>query len=197
MDSPYATSNPIFKENVNGSVDLTFTLYYKVFDPDVCEYVKNPFTTYLANEKKVKLNYRNKWYDLIVKNRVEDSTNYSFTYTCKDLYINELNKNGFRVELDTELENNQGTVTQLAETILEETDWEVDEENSDLIVETKVEPLYIGTLNKTVKFKKVNNYTPDESEFENVKNWEETQILPAGTNVLFFYSDITDNKKNP
>jgi hypothetical protein len=176
MNSPYAAVNPILKENVNGSVDLTFTLYYKVFDPDLMDFNENPFVSMnlLSNEAKIKLKYRGKWHNLIIKNRVEDSTNYTFTYTCKDLYVNELNKNGFKVELDVELENNQGTITELATTILEDTDWEVvpteplnksaDDVNiySDAIVETKIEPLYVGTLNQKIDVLKLSNYTPDE-----------------------------------
>ena len=208
MDSPYAAANPIFKENVNGSVELTFQLYYKLFDPDLGDFANNPFVTFLTNEKKVKLNYRNKWYDLIVKNCVEDSSNYTFNYTCKDLYINELNKNGFKVELDSELENNQGTVTELAETILDETDWEVAPIEpeapigytgpySDIMVETKIEPLYLGTLSKDVTIKKISNYTPDESIEDETKGPDAPFTLPRGSSVLFFYSDIADNKTNP
>jgi hypothetical protein len=208
MDSPYAVANPIFKENVNGSVELTFQLYYKVFDPDLGDFANNPFATLLGNEKKIKLNYRDEWYDLIIKNRVEDSANYVFNFTCKDLYINELNKNGFRVELDSELENNQGTVTELAETILDETDWEVAPIEpeapegyagpySDIMVETKIEPLYFGTLSQAVTAKKVSNYAPDESKEEEFKDWDDEITLQRGNTVLFFYSDIADNKTNP
>jgi hypothetical protein len=162
MDSVYAAVNPILKKNVNGSVDLTFGLYYKVFDPDVGDFCINPFTSMLGNETKIKVYFRKKWYDLIVKNRVEDSTNFLFNYTCKDIYVNELNKNGFKVELDVELENNQGTAPQLAETILDDTDWTVDTEHSDILVETKIEPLYIGTLNRSVEIKMVNKYVPED-----------------------------------
>jgi hypothetical protein len=106
MDSIFSASNPVFKETVNGSVELTFGLYYKVFDPDSLEFSSNPYVSMLTNEAKIKFKFRDKWYDLIVKNCVEDSANYLFTYTCNDFYTNELNKNGFKVELDSELENN-------------------------------------------------------------------------------------------
>lgn len=195
MDSVYAAVNPILKKNINGSIDLTFGLYYKVFDPDVGEFCTNPFTSILGNETKIKVYFRKKWYDLIVKNRVEDSTNFLFNYTCKDIYVNELNKNGFKVELDVELENNQGTAPQLAETILDDTDWTVDTEHSDILVETKIEPLYIGTLNRSVEIKMVNKYVPED--LLDVSDQPETYTLPKGVDVLFFYSDITENKKHP
>ena len=206
MDSVYGAINPVLKKNVNGSVELTFSLYYKVFDPEVLDFCINPFTQLLVNEAKVKVHFRNKWYDLVVKNCVEDSVNSIFTYTCKDIYVNELNKNGFKVELDVELENNQGTITDLAETILLDTDWEIDRENSQPIIETKIEPLYLGTLNQDVTVIKVNDYIPDEYadmtgqwEFEDEENKQPVSqiVIAKGSKVLFFYSDITENVKQP
>ena len=199
MESVYAAINPIFKENVNGSVELTFSIYYKVFDPDILDFSMNPFISMLTNEAKIKLKFRNKWYDLIVKNCVEDSINYMFTYTCKDFYVNELSKNGFKVELDSELENNQYSVTELSKSILKDTDWIVDENKSDILVETKVEPLYFGVLKYPVRIKKVNNYIPDVmvSTAPYPDGEPEPYYLPEGTAVLLFYSDIVDRKIEP
>lgn len=209
MTSVYAAVNPILKKNVNGSVDLTFGLYYKVYDPDILDFHINPFTQLLVNEAKVKLYFRGKWYDLVVKNCVEDSTNFMYNYTCKDIYVNELNKNGFKVELDTKLKNNQAIVTELAETILFDTDWQVDKEGSDILVETKIEPLYIGTINQDITVKRVSEFTPDDYAdmegqwaFETVGESDEkipveTIIIAAGSQVLFFYSDIVENVKQP
>ena len=199
MDSVYSVVNPIFKENINGNVELTFSIYYKIFDPDAMDFSMNPFVSMLTNEAKIKLKFRDEWYDLIIKNCVEDSSNYMFTYTCKDFYVNELNKNGFKVELDSELENNQGTVTELGKIILKDTDWEIDTEKSDLIVETKVEPLYVGNLKYNIRIKKVNNYIPDTSmyadEIDNI--FPDEWTIQKNTPVLFFYSDITDKKPEP
>lgn len=199
FSSPYRATNPIFKKNVNGSKDLTFTMYYRLFDEDFGDYVENPFVSMLNNESKVKLFFRDKWYDFIVKNRVEDSSNYTFTYTCKELYVNELGKNGFKTELDEQLENNQGTAAELAETILLDSDWEVDVENSDLLYETKTEPLYIGTLAQDITVKKLTDYRPDEDldeEFTDV-NLSQNLTIPQGTRVMIFYSEVVDNKKHP
>jgi hypothetical protein len=201
MDSVYSVVNPIFKENINGNVELTFSIYYKIFDPDAMDFSMNPFVSMLTNEAKIKLKFRDKWYDLIIKNCVEDSSNYMFTYTCKDFYVNELNKNGFKVELDSELENNQGTVTELGKIILKDTDWEIDTEKSDLIVETKVEPLYVGNLKYNITIKKVNNYIPDTSMYTDANEIEkifpDVWTIQKNTPVLFFYSDITDKKPEP
>ena len=55
MNSVYAAINPILKKNVNGSVELTFGMYYKPFDPDAQDFIINPFNALLLNEAKVKL----------------------------------------------------------------------------------------------------------------------------------------------
>jgi hypothetical protein len=77
----------------------------------------------LVNERKVKLKYDNNWYDFIIKDIEEDSEKYLFTYTAIDLYINELSKNGYNIQLDTELQNNMGTINELSSIILEDSDW--------------------------------------------------------------------------
>jgi hypothetical protein len=216
MDSVFNAVNPVFKENVNGNVELTFSIYYKIFDPDTAEFSMNPFVSMLTNEAKIKLKFRNKWYDLIIKSCQEDSTNYMFTYTCKDFYVNELSKNGFKVELDAELENNQDTVKGLGKTILKDTDWRINNEKSDIIVESKVEPLYMGTLKYSINVEKVNDYIPDQmikgSNYPSTSTIPKTQTVKMkkmvdgkeveetseiGVAVLFFYSDISERKKEP
>ena len=199
MDSAFSVIQPIFKENVNGSVELTFGLYYKVFDPEIMDFSPNPYVPMLTNEAKIKFKFRDNWYDLVVKNCVEDSTNNLFTYTCKDFYINELNKNGFKVQLDSELENNQGSVIELGKTILKDTDWKIDEEKTDVIVETKIEPLYIGIPRYDLKIERVSDYIPDV----NIENVEEVYpsewVIRASDDlpILLFYSEVTEKKKEP
>lgn len=130
---------------VNGHTSSeTRTPTYSTFD---LKKTKNPFLGLLVNERKVKCFWKGEWYDLIIKNCREDSSGKSITYTCTDVFINELSKNGFNIVLDTELENNSGTVLELADYILEGTDWVLDTENSDTIQQTKEEPVYeVNTL---------------------------------------------------
>ena len=91
---------------------------------------------YLTNERKVKLKYgktadgADKWYDFIIKNISEDSSTKAFTYTCKDLFVNELSKTGFEIEFDTELENNLDTLPNLAKKVLAGSDWELKDNES-------------------------------------------------------------------
>lgn len=82
------------------------------------------------------------WHDFVIKQVQENSETNSFTYTCKDLFVNELGKTGYDIELDTELQNNMGTVTQLAETILNGSTWTVNATGSDLLRQYNKEMLY-------------------------------------------------------
>lgn len=177
MDTPIRAFNPILTQNVNGSSTLTFTIYYKYYDEELGELVDNPFAKLLVNERKIKLKYDNKWYDFIIKNIQENSENKTFTYTAKDLFINELSKNGFNLQLDTELENNQGTIIELAEYTLGETDWKVDKENSEIVQQFNEEALYEIALNSTITV-------------INMQNKEESIQIAGGKTVYCFYSSI-------
>lgn len=134
--------------NVNGQNTLTFSIYQKYYDNQTGEFVENPFIRLLTNERKIKLRLGAdddaKWYDFIIKNVQESSDSKVFSFTCTDLFMNELSKVGFSVKLDAELENNIGTVTDLAQSVVEMTDWDVLPvgEGSDLIHSFVEEPLY-------------------------------------------------------
>ena len=189
MTSKAKACNPIFKENINGTHTLTFTLYNKYFDEEEAEFVDNPFLPYMVNERKIKLNYDGKWYDFVIKNIEEDSVNHSFNYTLIDSFINELSKNGFSIELDTELENNTGTIRELSEAILEETDWKVGE--VDTLVETNIEALYevkipFGTTIKAIKMENLDGDPEEISSKENVTGTEVESI------IYVFYSSAFD-----
>lgn len=140
MDTPIRAFNPVLTQDLNGSNVLTFQILHHYWDNKDGDFKENPFINLLVNERKVKLKYDNQWYEFVIKQSQENSDNNTFTYTCKDLYINELGKTGYEVELDTELLNNMGTVTQLATSILEGTDWKVGE--SDLLIQYNKEMLY-------------------------------------------------------
>jgi hypothetical protein len=50
----------------------------------------------------------------VVKQIDKDSNNKVYTYTLQDRYATELARNGFDVVLDASLQNNGGTITELA-----------------------------------------------------------------------------------
>ena len=140
MTAPFRALQPRLTENINGTNTLTFKMYYTYINTETGLREDNPFLKLLINERKVKALWKGKWYDFVVKSVQENSEDKSITYTCKDLYINELSKNGFNLEFSDELQNNQGTVVELAEKVLEGTDWRVGD--SDIIKQTTEEALY-------------------------------------------------------
>lgn len=172
---------PKLVENINGTNTFTFKMFYVYRDEQTGEKNQNPFLNLLVNERKVKVYWKDKWYDLVIKNIQEDSSGKSITYTCKDLFINELSKNGYNLEFDNELENNQGSIVELGERVLEGTDWQLDSTNSDSIKQEKEEPLYSAT-----------------SKAITARN-ERTglnEAIPAGAQIYIFYSSVI-NESNP
>lgn len=163
-----------FIVNGNGS-EVLRSPSYSTFN---LEKTKNPFLNLLVNERKVKCFWKGEWYDFVIKNCREDSSGKSITYTCTDVFINELSKNGFDIVLDEELENNSGTVLELGSYILDGTDWILDTAGSDTIQQTKEEPVYeINTL----KAWSVTDQTTQQSS-----------TIPSGEKVLVFYQQVQD-----
>ena len=143
MIHPNRAFDPVLTENVNGEKTLTFSIAYRYYDPLVEDIVSNPFIPYLINERKVKLFYNNEWFEFLIKECDETSEDYIFKYTARELFSLELSKVGYNITLDQSLNNNQGTAIELGKKVLEGTDWQVDEANSDLLQQYIQEPMYI------------------------------------------------------
>lgn len=185
MDTPIRAVSSKLVTNVNGSNTLTFSIYSRYYDEETSSFYDNPFIKYLVNERKVKLRYGTlgatdcKWYDLVIKKIDEKSDNKTFTYTAKDIFINELSKTGFNIQLDPELENNMGSITQLAEVVLEDSDWSLRNENV-LLQQLKEEPLYEVKLKLPIT---ATGMTSGQSI-----------DISAGTTIYTFYS-VIENKE--
>lgn len=190
MNTPIRAFNPKLQINVNGSASLTFSIYYQYYDEDEEEFFNHPYIQYLVNERKIKLRYGElghkdtKWYDLIIKDIQEDSTSKTFTYTAKDMFINELSKSGFNLEFSPDLENNIGNIKTLAERTLEESDWKL--RAADSFKETTQEPLYKIQLSKDIKAIPV---LEDSSEAE-----PEKITIKAGDIIYAFYSVMSNEE---
>lgn len=179
MTSQVRALEPKLVRNVNGTNKLTFKLYYTYIDNETGKRIQNPFISLLVNERKVKCKWEDQWYDFVIKGVQEDSNGKTITYTCEDLYINELSKTGFSLEFDQKLNNNQGTAQELAKKVLEGTDWIVDTDNSDHILQTIEEPLYRATLTQNLDAKD--------------KNGTIKTIL-GGSVIYLFYSVVQEKK---
>ena len=180
MNTPIRAVSSKLVSKINGENILTFDMYSH-YCAENGEYYENPFIKLLINERKVKLRYGElgkedtKWYDFIIKNISENSSNKTYSYTAKDLFINELSKSGFSLEFDAELENNTGTVEELAEVILEESDWQLKSTGLKLR-QTVEEPLYAVKLNKDIK----------ALDMESRK----TLDITSGKTIYCFYNNI-------
>jgi hypothetical protein len=68
MISQCRALEPDLIRNVNGIKRMTFKMYKKYIDNMTGEEVNNPFSDWLVAERKVKLHYKDKWYDFVIKN---------------------------------------------------------------------------------------------------------------------------------
>lgn len=187
MTAPNRVYSPILDVKNNGEQTLTFSLKYKYYDEEVGDFVVNPFTSFLFNERKVKLFYKDKWYEFIIKDFQESQEEYEYTYMAVDAFVNELSKNGYGLTFNVELNNNQGTAVELGKKVVEHTDWVIDEENSDLLRQTIDEAIYEATISSTI--------VPSQINIVNLDTNEDKIVFEAGTKIYVFYSYINDDSK--
>ena len=205
LDAEMHAFEPKLVENINGSNTFSFKMFINCKDQVTGKTYMNPLSLELVNERKVKVKWRNEWYDFIVKNCQEMGDKNTVEYTCTDAYINELSKTGFGLEFDIQLENNQGTAEELAARVVNGTEWRAlkankyalkvennkvvedsfqlndDNVNPEIIKQEKEEPVYeILSIGANIPDCK-NDTTGDE----------DVEIL-AGANILLFYSQISD-----
>lgn len=177
MDSPTRAFEPNLKRNINGTVTLNFFIYIRYYDEETDSYKENPFIeSLLVNERKLKFRYGNEWFDCIIKNADEDKENNMITFTTADLFINELSKTGFSIELETELGNNIGTIEELAQKVVDGTEWEINE--VDNFIERQESNLYSIVLTKDLQA---------TSLIE-----EEEVTIEKGKRVFGFYQSVVD-----
>ena len=186
MNTPLRASQPKLISKINGENILTFNMYSHYYDEENSMYFNNPFINLLINERKIKLRYgapddaNVKWYDFVIKNIQENSETKTYTYTAKDLFVNELSKSGFNLEFDPELENNMGNIETLAEIILEESDWKL-KPSGEILKQTIEEPLYLAQLNQEIEAKDL------EDESNKI-------IVPIGSYIYLFYNNIVNKQ---
>ena len=180
METQSRVIEPELVRNTNGTRTLTFKLYKRYIDNITGELVYNPFYDWLVNERKVKLNLDGVWYDFLVKNIQESSTDYLCVYQLEDALVQELSKNGFNIELNNELGENSGTAKELATKVLCETNWSVD---SDKFVERVEEALvWLKTPNREIKATIVSD--------DNIEPCG-TVTFNGSAEILAFYSSCT------
>ena len=186
MDTPIRAVQGRLVSKINGENILTFNMYSHYYDTEADEYFENPFIKLLINERKIKLRYGalgqkdTKWYDLIIKNIQENSESKTYTYTAKDLFVNELSKSGFNLVFDSQLENNMGNIETLAERILDESDWQL-RKSGKILKQTVNEPLYAIQINRNLI-----GY--------DMENKDKTISLTTGKIIYAFYNNIVNQE---
>lgn len=190
MQSQNRVLEPNLTRNVNGTKKLTFKMCKRYKDSITGKTIINPFSDQLISERKVKLKYGDEWFDFIVKNIQEDSSNYIYTYQLEDALVNELSKNGFGIVLDDTLQNNSGTAQELAESVLKDTDWKVDETLSDTLVQTVEEPLVYITIPEGTKAYQVLDPNRNNSTGCLGGVTKGAEIDVGGCTALAFYSSL-------
>ena len=167
-----------------------FDLYYNEFG----KLKKNPYIPLLQNESKIKLYYNNEWYDFIITevdfNRIEEK----YSYTAKDANAIELSKTGFNKTFNTELDNNVGTINELAKRVLEGSDWKLDEKNTETFIQYIKRPIFGGTL-KTGLSITVNGSFYDDSLVKSTINDGITLTFSTGSYIYLFYNTEKGNNK--
>lgn len=185
--------SPKFNININGKKTLTFNMYYRFRNPESGEYEINPLIDLIHNDTLIELRMGDQYYDLIVTKVQKNSDNTVYNFTAEDAHIIELGKNGFNAELNVELENNMGTINELGARILENSDWKVSED-SDLIIQSLEDSLYLIEANGLTGFEKRTDYLPDAYYINEVDDYTQNGNVIEGT-VYAFYDDIANKDK--
>lgn len=194
MESTLKAYNVTLKEQTNGDCTLTFSMLYDYEENGVRK--DNPLFNLLKNETKLKLrrgeeysfikdgaidfseleteDQENRWRDFVIKTIDKDSSTHVANVVAKEIFVNELGKNGWSVTLNTELENNYGTVEQLAEKVLEGSDWKVEKGYSP--TEKVQEPLFAYVLTQ-------------DTAADAMKN-DDRITIEKGQTIYFFYNDV-------
>lgn len=218
------------EEQVSGEKTLTFEILRRIRNEEG-ELVDNPYLNVLVNEAKLKLrvgadydlftsdgltflperteeeDVDEKWFDFIIKDKDENSSEKVVKFIAKELFVNELGKNGWAVTLDTELENNYGTLEELGNSILEDSGWDV--VVHDILTEKAEEVLMMATTTRSIDVKNafINKEVGIEAgqkiylffsqvEYNNgwkLKNLDEHQFLFKGANQTYSLSDADIN----
>lgn len=146
IHTPISAYNVTEKQQISGANTLTFNMVRKYWHNG--ELVDNPFIGLLNTEVKVKLRIgepyqlitaqgtydadaaasedtEEKWQDYILKKVDVDRNTYINIYTCEAAFTAELGRNGWSTTLNTELENNYGSLYDLTKEVLKNTDIEI------------------------------------------------------------------------
>lgn len=67
-------------------------------------------------------------HNFVIDEITKNSENNTYNYSCSNSNLLQLARSGYNIELNTELENNMGTVIELGEKVVDGVDWHVVDE---------------------------------------------------------------------
>ena len=122
--------------NINGTKELTFKLAKYYFDEQTGEKIRNFLPDMIANKSSIEVRVKNKTHFFVVNKRedTEEGENIVYSFSCGDAFIEELSKTGYGLIFSEE--TGLGNIHELAEKIVDGTDWKYDREKSDNVFET-------------------------------------------------------------
>lgn len=132
------------------------------------------------NYEDTSVDYDNRWRDFVIKTIDKDSNTHVANIVAKEIFVNELGKNGWSVTLNTELENNYGTVERLAEKVLDGSDWKVEKSYSP--IERVKEPLFEYKIPEGTSIAAVAMRKGDDGINKKID-------ISANEYIYFFYND--------
>lgn len=114
-----------FKKELKGTHTLTFQMPSKFFDSEKGEYIHNELCDAILTESKIKLFYKDKYYDFTVKKIDEKKVLKAimYTYSCQDSFIDELSRIGYDIQFAPELNNSVAEMGEFMEKILDGSSW--------------------------------------------------------------------------
>lgn len=119
-------TNVVLKREIKGTNTITFQMPSKFFNSQTGEYEKNEFTDILNNQRKIKVKFKNKYFEFIISKITEDKNFKSiiYSYECNDSFIDELSRTGYNITFDEELYNNVDEIGNFMDVILEDSIWD-------------------------------------------------------------------------
>ena len=194
---------------VKGTNSLTFQMPTKYFDSEKGEFIKNELIEDLYNERKLKLYYKDKWYEFYIKQISEQKQFKAIlkTFTCQDSFIDELSRTGYELEFAPELNNSVEELGEFTEEIIEDSIWDYTPEyNWGDFTEFKEERFYkipIGQFSSLNAYKlnlKLLNSTEikDATEIPQIENFNthERRDIEYGDDLARKYQIFWDNHED-
>jgi hypothetical protein len=178
--------NPVLTVDIYGQETFKFDIYSKYYDEDSVQ-VENPYLNLLINEAKVKVKFRGKWHDFIIKEVGEvHGNNFVVSYSCQSLAIYELGKSGYEIDFSEGQNNNVQTASEFMRTALDGSGWKFSRGNANLLEEDLEQAFQISLVND-IQGKKV-EYILENGKYTK----KETNTTFSKDGLIFFpYSEIS------